>query len=100
MSFAHALDYLVEALNLLSIILIWIPAFKVARTLKTMNVLARVATASSGELGGLAARLKQDIERTLTEFSPGDLRMLLGGILLAVSVSLVRLLVLIPMSHQ
>lgn len=100
MSLAHALDYLVEALNLVSIVLIWIPAFKVARTLKTMNALAKVATANNGELGELATHLKQDIARTLTEFSPGDLRMLLGGILMTLLMSLIKIFSLIPISHS
>ena len=89
---SHALEYVAEGLSLLSVVLIWIPAYKVTRSLRLAQSMQATAKEDKGDLGVLAEKLKTDIERSLSAFNRADYYMLLGGFALAVVSSLIKLI--------
>lgn len=95
------MDYVAEALVLLSVLLIWWPAFKVSRALLVARDMAALAKrTSSSNIAQIASDVEADARAVPTEFDQTDYRMLLIGFLCGALSSLIKLLYLIPASHH
>lgn len=85
-----SLEYLAELLSVISVILIWIPAFKVSSALKLAQEMRSISEEEAGALTEIARKAKAVLERS--HFSAKDHWMLLCGFSLAVASSVVKVL--------
>ncbi len=98
---SECLEILVEMLALASVGLLWIPAYKVSRLLRTAKDMSELArTTSSRNVAQVANDLSADARRAPTEFSATDHALLKAGFLCAALSSAIKLLILIPASHH
>ncbi|MEX3639628.1 hypothetical protein [Paraburkholderia sp. BR14320] len=97
----HVVEYGAEVLVLVSVLLIWWPAFKVSRALLAARDLAQLAArTSSPKIRELATELESDAKAVPTEFSVTDYWMLLVGFACGALSSAIKLFYLIPASHH
>ncbi|AOJ85209.1 hypothetical protein WS87_00140 (plasmid) [Burkholderia sp. MSMB0856] len=97
----HVVEYGAEVLTLLSVLLIWWPAFKVSRALLAARDLAALARRTgSPTIARLAGELEANARSVPAEFSATDYRMLIGGFACGALSSLLKLFYLIPASHS
>lgn len=98
---AECLEILAEVLALGSVGLVWIPAFKASRSLRTADDMSNLArTTSSRNVAQIAHELSADARRAPTEFSATDHTLLKAGLISGALSSIIKLFVLIPASHQ
>lgn len=99
MSGYHLVEYGAEVLVLLSVTMIWWPAFKVSRALLVADELGSLATRSgSMTIRTIAGQLKSAAEASTLKWNALDYYLLLGGFMFGVLSSLVKLLYLLPFS--
>jgi hypothetical protein len=97
----HLVEYVAEAFVLVSVLLIWWPAFKVSRALLSARDMASLRKrTSSPRIARIAGELEADARAEPDEFNATDYWMLLAGFLCGALSSLIKLFYLIPASHH
>jgi hypothetical protein len=97
----ECLEILVEVLALASVALIWVPAFKMSRSLRMARDMGELARRThSRNVARVAGELGDDARRAPTEFSATDHALLKSGFICAATSSALKLFVLIPAAHH
>lgn len=94
MTLRHLTEYAVEILNLISVLLIWLPANRLSRQLLLVSRLEKIVAGDTRSVRELAYILKETVERALPKFSAFDYRCLYSGFVAAVLASIAKLILM------
>jgi hypothetical protein len=85
------MELIAEALTLISVLLIWLPAYRLSSQLLVVSELERIEQGNTISLGQLAGKVRELVEREIPRFRKSDVRLLAWGFAIAVASSLLKL---------
>jgi hypothetical protein len=85
------MELIAEALTLISVLLIWLPAYRLSSQLLVVSGLERIEQGNTISLGQLAGKVRELVEREIPRFRKSDVRLLAWGFAIAVASSLLKL---------